>query len=459
MLFSSLTFIIIFLPLTLIFYFINKNRTYRNIVLLIASLIFYAWGEPKYILLMLISILVNYIFGRLLDKNKKIIIPAIIFNILLLVIFKYLDFSILNLNNILNINIPLTKLPLPIGISFYTFQILSYIIDVYRKKVKPQKNILNLALYISLFPQLIAGPIVRYKDIEKEIKDRKETITKFSLGLKRFIIGLAKKVIIANNLAIIADYVFDISLNTNGTITLWIGALAFMFQIYADFSGYSDMAIGLGKMFGFTFKENFNYPYTATTITDFFKRWHISLSSWFKDYVYISLGGSKVKTRRWIINMIIVWFLTGLWHGANITFVIWGLYFAVFLILEKLVLKKIKIPKTLSYLFTMFIVLIGWVIFRANNLTDLSLILKNMFIYTPSNLKTLMFYNYEFSNALIYFIPAIIISFKPPKELITKLEKYKLTQSITYILLLILFVLVISVITSGSYNPFIYFRF
>ena len=329
MVFSSLTFLLLFLPITLFFYFIiPKTKTnLRNIVLLIVSLIFYAWGEPIYILLMMFSIIINYFLGLILDKSNKRklwLIISIFFNIGLLFFFKYTDFFLSNLNNLFNIEIPLLNLTLPIGISFYTFQILSYVIDVYRKEVQVQKNILKLATYITLFPQLIAGPIVRYITICDELNKRDESIKNFASGLRRFILGLGKKVIIANNVAILADAVFNNSPNGVGSLIIWLGAIAYTIQIYFDFSGYSDMAIGLGKMFGFNFLENFNYPYIAKSITDFWRRWHISLSSFFRDYLYIPLGGNRCSKIKWFRNIFIVWFLTGLWHGASWNYIVWG---------------------------------------------------------------------------------------------------------------------------------------
>ena len=329
MLFSSTTFIFIFLTLLLILYFPIKNIKYRNIILLIFSLIFYSWGEPKYIFLMLITVLIAYIFGLLIDKyrfekrkSKLFLIISVVLILLNLFIFKYLDFSIGIFNSIFKTNIGLSKLVLPIGISFYTFQILSYVIDLYWGKVGVQKNYFRLLLYVSFFPQLIAGPIVRYETVEKEISDRKTTLDGFINGFKRFIWGLAKKVIIANNVAIFCDYIYN-NYSSYGSNILWVAAICYTLQIYFDFSGYSDMAIGLGKMFGFNFLENFNYPYIATSITDFWRRWHISLSSFFRDYVYIPLGGNRVSKIKFIRNIFIVWLLTGIWHGASYNFILW----------------------------------------------------------------------------------------------------------------------------------------
>ena len=397
MVFSSLTFLLIFLPVLSILYFLVKNIKVKNYILLIFSLLFYAWGEPIYIVIMLLSIIVTYIAGIVINKsiNKKI---ALIISILLLLssllFFKYYNFLIDNINSIFNINIVKSKLSLPIGISFYTFQAISYLIDVYRNKTKVQNNIFYLALYISLFPQLIAGPIVRYETIENEIRERKHTLDNVVDGIKRFIIGLSKKVIIANNMALIVDTIFDSGI-IPGTFIIYLAAICYTLQIYYDFSGYSDMAIGLGKMFGFSFLENFNYPYIAKSITDFWRRWHISLSSWFRDYVYIPLGGSRVKTIKIIRNILIVWMLTGFWHGANWNFIIWGLYYGILLLIEKFVLKNIleKIPNIFKHLITLFLVIIGWVIFRITNINTLLETLKYMFIFRGENIQQFILNN------------------------------------------------------------------
>ena len=413
MLFCSYVFILVFLPLLLFLYYIIKNRKYRNILLLIFSLIFYAWGEPKYILLLLISIVINYFIAIMLErinKNKKVLVIGVLVNILSIVIFKYLDFGILTINGLFDTNIKKINLTIPIGISFYTFQSISYIIDVYRKKVKAEHNILNLGLYISLFPQLVAGPIVKYKDIYNDIIDRKETIDKFYNGIRRFMIGFAKKSIIANNMAVVCDTIYSQNVGNISMPTLWLAAISFTLQIYYDFSGYSDMAIGLGKMFGFNIPENFNYPYISTSISDFWKRWHISLTSWFREYVYIPLGGNKCSKIKWIRNIIIVFFLTGLWHGASYNFIIWGLYNALFIILEKTILKKFlsKLNNILKYLLTMLIIIIGLVIFRIENLSDLLNIIKGMFDISNIAFFDLYFSNYNLVMSSLYLPIGII---------------------------------------------------
>ena len=377
MVFSSMTFIWIFLPLLLLFYFVVKEK-YRNIILLIFSLIFYSWGEPNYIILMLISIFMNYIFGITLDKfksnkNKKVVlIFSILFNLGLLVYFKYFNFIVTNINNIIGKNIiPNTNILLPIGISFYTFQVMSYIIDLYREEIKVQKNLLNLALYISFFPQLIAGPIVKYKDIDAQLQKRSITIDKFSIGIKRFIYGLSKKVILANSLAYVADTIFNSNIQLINTPISWLGAICYTLQIYFDFSGYSDMAIGLGIMFGFEFMENFDLPYISQSITEFWRRWHISLSTWFKEYLYIPLGGNRKGKIRTYINLLIVFLATGIWHGAEWNFVAWGLFNGFFLIIEKIKLKELLDKnkfKFINHIYALLVVIFGWVLFRADNL-------------------------------------------------------------------------------------------
>lgn len=463
MLFSSLTFLFGFLPIMILLYFIIKNRTYRNIVLCIFSMIFYAWGEPKYIILMLFSILFNYLMALLIDKSKKrklIFALTIIINISLLFVFKYLDFGILSLNNIFNVNIPLSNIALPIGISFYTFQIMSYVIDVYKKEVKVQKNIINLATYIVLFPQLIAGPIVRYQTVADEIMNRKENLNDFICGVKRFVIGLSKKVLIANQMALIADIAFN-NVGKYGSLFSWIGILAYTFQIFYDFSGYSSMAIGLGRMFGFHFLENFNYPYISLSVQDFWSRWHISLSTWFKDYVYIPLGGNRCSKIKWIRNFMIVWLLTGLWHGASWNYVLWGVFYGIILLLEKMYLSKYlnKLPKILRYLITMFVIMIGWTIFRADNIDILFSYIKSLFSFTKTDFLILVVDNFNILYLFLFFIPAIIFCFPIIPKLRVKYENKIWFVLLECLITGILFFLCISMLVSSTYNPFIYFKF
>lgn len=468
MVFSSLTFLFIFLPILLLCYFLCRNLKAKNIILLIFSLLFYSWGEPVYIVLMLFTTLTTYIYTYFLNKTenqktkKTLLILSLVTIFLILGFYKYGDFFIDNINNLFKTNIDSLNLPLPIGISFYSFQVASYIIDLYRKKVKFQKNFLTLALYVSFFPQLVAGPIVRYETIEKELENRKSTIDNVIDGTKRFIIGLSKKIIIANQMAIIADSVFNYA-NPNelGTLIIWLGTLAYTLQIYFDFSGYSDMAIGLGKIFGFNFPENFNYPYIAKSITDFWRRWHISLSSWFKDYVYIPLGGSRAGKIKLVRNILIVWTLTGIWHGAAWNFVIWGLYFGLLLLIEKLFLNKIlnKLPTIINWLYTIILVMISWVIFRSNNIENICIYFQKMFIYESSNLKLFLLNFPDVTSAIIYIIPAVIISFPIIKHLKNKFNNYLIFNILSNIILIVLLLFCISMLVSSSYNPFIYFRF
>lgn len=474
MLFSSLTFIFYFLTCCIICYFIipKKYKKIKNFILLLFSLIFYSWGEPKYILVMLITILVSYIFGLLIThfnikKNNKAKLILFIISIILILsslfYFKYINFFIENINNIFKINIKSQNIILPIGISFYTFQILSYIIDLYRGKIKVQKNILDLSLYISFFPQLIAGPIVTYETIENQLYERKESLDKIISGIERFIIGLGKKIIIANNMAIIADSVFNsLILDKLPSFILILGVIAYTFQIYFDFSGYSDMAIGLGKIFGFEFLENFNYPYISKSITEFWKRWHISLTTFFREYLYIPLGGNRVKKYRWIFNMFIVWLLTGFWHGAAWTFIIWGLYYFILLILEKTILKNIlnKIPNFLKFILTFTLINVGWIIFRANNINDIFIIIKNIF-YNSSSIPITEFLNNNINiiSALPYIIFAIIFSNNIMLKINTKLENNKLYNIVRKIVIITIFLICICFLVSSQYNPFIYFRF
>ena len=459
MLFSSITFIYYFLPLLLLTYFIIPNK-YKNIVLLIFSLIFYFLGEPKYILILILSCIINYTISKQIEKNKKpklYLIISLIYNIGNLLIFKYTDFFISNINNLFKTNIPYLYIIMPIGISFYTFQIIAYIIDVYNKKHKPAKNIFDFMTYVCLFPQLVAGPIVRYSTIESELTTRTHNFDNFSDGIKRFTIGLSKKVLLANVLG-----EFSKSLITETILSSWLKPIAYTLQIYFDFSGYSDMAIGLGLIFGFRFLENFNYPLISSSITDFWRRWHISLSSCFKDYVYIPLGGNRVSKLKWIRNLFIVWFLTGFWHGASWNFIIWGLYFGVILVIEKIFLGKyLEKTKILKHIYSLIIITISFLIFNSNSTIEILTSLKNMFC-----LNKLEFYNHETIYYLRSYTVLLIISIISAtpllKNIITKIKttKYKniidILEPITYIILLILST---AFLIDESFNPFLYFRF
>lgn len=463
MLFTSIPFLYYFLPSVLILYFITPKK-YRNIILLISSIIFYAYGEPKYVFLMILEIIIAYYGAILLDKypkyKKTILTIFLIIHLGLLCIFKYTNFLIENINNLFNANISLINIIMPIGISFYTFQIISYLIDVYRKEVPPQKNILSLATYISLFPQLIAGPIVRYKDINKELDNRQITFKDTSYGFSRFIIGLAKKIIIANSLG---ELVSILNSSVDPTfVSTWLKSISYMLQLYFDFSAYSDMAIGLGSIFGFHFLENFDYPYTGKSITEFWRRWHISLGSWFKDYVYIPLGGSRVGKLLLIRNIFIVWFLTGLWHGASWNFIIWGLYFGVILLIEKLFLKKYleKLPTFLKHFYVLFITLISFIIFSTDTPKEALTTITNLFVSNSFiNTGTI----YYLKSYLLILVIALIGSTPLIKNTLNKLKEHPQINKIINILepicLLILLIICTSYLIDSSYNPFLYFRF
>ena len=461
MVFSSGIFLFLFLPIVLLIYYnpLIRSRSFRNIFLFLASIIFYAWGEPVYVLLMLSSITVNWLFGRCImaGKNSTVIAAlAVVYNLAFLFVFKYLDFAITNCNNLLSLSIPLFGIELPIGISFYTFQAMSYVIDVKRKPELAQRSLLNVGLYIACFPQLIAGPIVRYETVAQQIRERTESWNDVTVGLRRFLWGLAKKVILANNLAKFADLAFD---GTElSTALAWLGAAAYMLQIYFDFSGYSDMAIGLGRMFGFRFDENFNYPYAASGITDFWRRWHISLSTWFRDYVYIPLGGNRVRPARHILNLFLVWLLTGIWHGANWTFILWGLIYFLLLMLEKYTPLK-RVPKLFGHLYTLLAVCLCWVLFRAASLSSALEYLKAMFGAAPlgiwdGNASIVL------TNGFVYFLLGAILSF----PIVPFFAKKPFVQKpvVQYLLAffqLLVFLLTIGFILSSSYDPFIYFNF
>ncbi len=470
MVFSSIPFIFFFLPVFLILYYLVPYKI-KNILLLIFSLIFYAWGEPIYILLMIFSSVVDYTNGRMIEKyaqnNQKrknlFLIISIIVNLSLLGFFKYADFLIGSINSLLNINIPLLELGLPIGISFFTFQTMSYSIDVYRGDVKAEHNFLDFMTYVSMFPQLIAGPIVRYEEVSKELKNRSITPQGFADGMIRFLQGLFKKVLIANNIGYLFVIASSMPNNEMSVVMSWLGILAYTFQIYFDFSGYSDMAIGMGKMLGFTYPENFNHPYISKSITEFWRRWHISLSSFFKDYVYIPLGGSRVKKIINVRNILIVWMLTGLWHGASWNFVLWGLYYGVLLLLEKFVFNKIleKAPNWFKHFYTMFLVVVGWMIFAFDDMTILKEYASMMF-----GVGGVSFINnhalYYLKNYLIIFILAIIFSmpvYKLAKEKLSKVKNTKSVFIVSLIIYTVLFIVVVSYLVNDTYNPFLYFRF
>lgn len=463
MVFASITFLYYFLPIFLIVYFIVPKK-YKNIVLLIFSFIFYFYGEPKYILLMLLEVLFAYFMTLSLEKNKSksLLTVMISFHLILLCIFKYFNFIIDNINTIFSSNITLLNIVLPIGISFYTFQIISYEVDVYKGKIKASKNLLEFMTYVFLFPQLIAGPIVRYENINKELKSRKVTFEDFSNGVNRFIIGLFKKVVIANNIGELCNTL--VGSDEVSVLLYWILGISYMLQIYFDFSGYSDIAIGIGKMIGFKFPENFNYPYIADSVTNFWRRWHMTLSSWFRDYVYIPLGGNRVSTLKHIRNIFIVWILTGLWHGASWNFIIWGLYFGIILIIEKYFLNKVleKLPKVIRIIYTLFIVMISFIIFSSDNLSSAFTIIKGLFNFKSLSLSNNFILYYVKSYGFI-LIMGIIFSTPLIKNIIEKLRSKKILNNIINIIEVIVILLILLIVTSmlidSSYNPFLYFRF
>lgn len=464
MLFSSMTFIYMFLPILCLIYFLSKKE-FHNTILLIASLIFYAWGEPKYLAIMLLTIIINYYGAIFIEKypkyKKQILTLTIITNLGFLIYFKYFNFIFETINNVLNAHIDLLEIIMPLGISFYTFQSISYIVDVYRNETKAQKDIYKLALFICLFPQLIAGPIVKYHDINNQIENRDVTFEKVSEGVKRFIVGLSKKMLIANTMGAIADKIFILSPENFNFIIAWLGAISYSLQLYFDFSGYSDMAIGLGAIFGFKFLENFNYPYISKSITEFWRRWHISLSTWFKEYLYIPLGGNRISPKRTYINLFIVFLATGIWHGAEWTFIVWGLWHGFFIIIEKLTgwHKKEgcwKISLT-QHIYTILVFIFGWVLFRAENISSaIQYLGKMLFIGETQNIKYYMGY-YIDNIELITFVVAILCSVPLFKSILN--IKNKLGVLAINIYLLVLFVLSVSCIASDTYNPFIYFRF
>ena len=462
MLFSSIIFIYFFIPLLLLVYFITPTK-YRNIPLLIFSLLFYFLGEPKYIIILLLCCTINYYISKLMTHKKfkkhkkKLLLLALIYDIGQLLYFKYTDFFITNINNIFNLDLSLLHVIMPIGISFFTFQIIAYMADVYKGVHKPSKNLLDFTMYVSLFPQLIAGPIVRYADVEKEVIKRETNFNKFSQGIKRFVIGLSKKVLLANVLGEFAGLLVE-----ETVLSAWLKPILFTLQIYFDFSGYSDMAIGLGLMLGFHFLENFNYPLIAKSITDFWRRWHMSLSSWFRDYVYIPLGGNRVSKLKWIRNLFIVWFLTGFWHGANWNFIIWGLYFGTLLVIEKFLLGKLlEKTKVIKYIYTSLIIIISFLIFSVESVPEIITSLKNMFLLSDipfTSLET----NYYLRSYLVLLIISLIGATPLFKTIIGKLKETKLKIVIDIlepIYLIGLLLLCTAFLIDASFNPFLYFRF
>ncbi len=466
MIFSGIPFLYYFLPTVLVLYFLAP-KMFKNSVLLIASLVFYGWGEPKYVFLMLFTVVLGYIFGLLIERfkgkrlSKLFLVLSVLFCLAGLAYFKYADFFIGNFNAATGLSVPLLKLALPIGISFYTFQILSYTVDVYRGQVAVQKNFLHLATYVALFPQLIAGPIVRYADIEMQLTERTHSVEKTAEGCRRFIIGLAKKILLANTLGQLGE-AFMQSGNLS-VLYYWLFAFSYMLQIYFDFSGYSDMAIGLGKIFGFDFLENFNYPFISRSISEFWRRWHISLGSWFRDYVYIPLGGNRVKRVRFLFNIFVVWFLTGFWHGAEWNFILWGLYFGVMLTLEKFFLvEKLKKFKIVGHIYVLFFVAISFMIFAAGNLEQAGRYLSGLFGGGDLPLVSSEAIYYLKSYGVVLLIGALGATPIPKKikEWLDNKLQQKTILALTELLVLIaLLIIATCYLADGSFNPFLYFRF
>ncbi|MEF2812026.1 MAG: MBOAT family O-acyltransferase [Oscillospiraceae bacterium] len=466
MVFSSTIFLCVYLPLVLLGYYICPKKG-RNLFLLIVSLVFYAWGEPKYVFLMIFSILVNYIFGRLMDKNrgrqkrmKLLLVLSVVIDLGLLSVFKYTDFVITNINAIFGSSFDLLNIALPIGISFYTFQAMSYTIDVYRDDVRVQKNLIDFGMYITMFPQLIAGPIVRYADVQDQLADRSVTTADFSEGVMRFVVGLGKKVLLANQMGAVWSDIYALGGDVSALMA-WTGAIAYTFQIYFDFSGYSDMAIGLGRMFGFKFPENFRYPYQSVSITDFWRRWHITLSTWFKEYLYIPLGGNRRGLARQALNLLIVWSLTGFWHGAGWNFVMWGLYYFVILFIEKLFLLKAldKLPKFFRHVYALLLIIIGWVIFASDDVSVLLPYLGSMF---GANGAIGGMDVYTLLTKAVLLIICCIASTELPKKLFLSAAgamNEKAAFTLKSVLMIALLALSMILLIGDSYNPFLYFRF
>lgn len=466
MVFSSTIFLCVYLPLVLLGYYICPKKG-RNLFLLIVSLVFYAWGEPKYVFLMIFSILINYVFGRLMDKNrgrqkrmKLLLVLSVVIDIGLLSVFKYTDFIITNVNAIFGANFDLLNIALPIGISFYTFQAMSYTIDVYRDDVRVQKNLIDFGMYITMFPQLIAGPIVRYADVQDQLAERSVTTADFSEGVMRFVVGLGKKVLLANQMGAVWSDIYALGGDVSALMA-WTGAIAYTFQIYFDFSGYSDMAIGLGRMFGFKFPENFRYPYQSVSITDFWRRWHITLSTWFKEYLYIPLGGNRRGLARQALNLLIVWSLTGFWHGAGWNFVMWGLYYFVILFIEKLFLLKAldKLPKFFRHVYALLLIIIGWVIFASDDVSVLLPYLGSMF---GANGAIGGMDVYTLLTKAVLLIICCIASTELPKKLFLSAAgamNEKAAFTLKSVLTIALLALSMILLIGDSYNPFLYFRF
>lgn len=473
MVFSSLLFLFRFLPAVLLLYYIAPRKI-RNLVLLLFSLLFYAWGEPKYVFLMLFSITMDFFMGQMVAKSKarnnrkaakRFLTISIVVNLSILAFFKYADFIIGTINSVAGLSLPMLSIPLPIGISFFTFQTMSYVIDVYKGATKVQKNWVNYGTYVSMFPQLIAGPIVQYKTIAEQMEHRKENASDFAEGIHRFLLGMGKKVLLANTIGLLCDAVMALEITQVPVLTAWLGAIAYTFQIYFDFSGYSDMAIGLGKMFGFHFLENFNYPYISRSITEFWRRWHISLSSWFKEYVYIPLGGNRRGVLLQARNILVVWMLTGIWHGASWNYVLWGVYYGILLMLEKFLLKPVlkHLPGVLQNVYTMVLVIFGWVLFKCEDLSYCFSYLKAMVggFHTGWIGRESMYLLRNYGALLVILLFGCTMIPKKIGHRIT--GKFGETSWIGLVLRIVwyggIFLISLAYLVDATYNPFLYFRF
>ena len=468
MVFSSAVFLFAFLPVVFILHTVIRNTTARNVLLIAASLIFYAWGEPVYVVLLLASILINYLLGRFVWGRKPVLVAAVIVNLAFLIVFKYAGFIVQSINAIPFISLKEPKISMPIGISFYTFQAMSYVIDTYRDERKRPGSFLDVMLYVCLFPQLVAGPIVKYNSVREQLQDRQVSAEGVASGIQRFIVGLSKKMLIANVMAVAVDRMFALDMAQLDMASAWVGAVCYMLQIYFDFSGYSDMAVGMGKMFGFTFPENFDYPYTACSIRQFWKKWHISLTSWFREYLYFPLGGNRKGRARTLFNRFFVFLCTGIWHGADWTFVVWGIYHGVLTMLETVLVKDKKdknagkeadsarsVIRVLGHIYTLLAVMIGFVIFRADSMRQAVHFIASMFSFGATAVGTMT----AVSVMSPLFIITLIIAAVACTPVLRMLPKNAVTRLLGMVLTIILYMLCIMEIAAGSYNPFIYFRF
>lgn len=465
MVFSSAVFLFAFLPVVFILHTVIRNTTARNVLLIVASLIFYAWGEPVYVVLLLASILINYLLGRFVWGRKPVLVAAVIVNLAFLIVFKYAGFIVQSINVLPFISLKEPKISMPIGISFYTFQAMSYVIDTYRDERKRPGSFLDVMLYVCLFPQLVAGPIVKYNSVREQLQDRQVSAEGTASGIQRFIVGLSKKMLIANVMAVAADRMFALDIAQLDMASAWVGAVCYMLQIYFDFSGYSDMAVGMGKMFGFSFPENFDYPYTACSIRQFWKKWHISLTSWFREYLYFPLGGNRKGRARTLFNRFFVFLCTGIWHGADWTFVVWGIYHGVLTMLETVFVKDKNAGKAaesakpvirvLGHIYTLLAVMIGFVIFRADSMRQAVHFIVSMFSFGATAVGTMT----AVSVMSPLFIITLIIAAVACTPVLRMLPKNAVTRLLGMVLTIILYMLCIMEIAAGSYNPFIYFRF